>query len=244
MTDPQQVERPTDWLSAAVLSGFVATGAMTVVLVVAYGLAGGLGSPGLEAAPLLRWLWGLANNTVTERTQTAFPLVVGLHFVAGIGWALVYAAVAEPRLRGPGWRRGLLFSLVPWVVSLAVFLPAVGGGLLGLGLGAGPLPMVGNLVLHVVYGGVLGQAYSPMGGRLLVESGNRQNVHELQLMVHEQRSIALGIVGGLVVGGVVGWAGNLLLGLGTPSLVAVVFGAIAGSLGGSFIASFVGLSPR
>lgn len=49
-----------------------------------------------------------------------------------------------------------MFSLIPWAFSLVVFLPLVGGGFLGLGLGAGPLPILGNLLLHAVYGVTLG----------------------------------------------------------------------------------------
>lgn len=244
MIDSQQTKRRAGWLSAGVLSGFTATGAMTVVVVFAYGVAGLLGSPNSQAPTLLRWMWGLANNTVTQRTGTAFPIAVGLHFVSGIGWALVYAAVAEPRLRGPGWRRGLRFSLVPWMLSLGVFLPAVGGGLLGLRLRAGPLPILGNLILHLIYGGVLGQVYGPMGERVLTESGKSESVGEFQVLAQAQRSIALGIVAGLVVGGLVGWLGSVFLGLGSRPIVAAVLGAIAGSLGGAFIASFLGLSPE
>ncbi|MGH8905868.1 MAG: hypothetical protein ACRD0K_04995 [Egibacteraceae bacterium] len=244
MNDSQQTERRADWLSAGVLSGFIATGAMTTVVVLAYQAAGLLGSPSSRAPMLLRWIWGLANNTVTQGTQTAFPIAVGLHFVSGVGWALVYAAWVEPRLRGSGWRRGLLFSFVPWIVSLTVFLPAVGGGLLGLGLRAGPLPILGNLILHLIYGGVLGQVYGPMGERLLTESGVTEDAGELATVAHGQRWIALGIVAGLVVGGLVGWLGSVFLGYGTRPVVAAVLGAIAGSLGGSFIASFLGLSSE
>ncbi|MGH7425663.1 MAG: hypothetical protein ACREJP_05805, partial [Candidatus Methylomirabilales bacterium] len=134
----ERVKRRAEWRSGALLSGFVATGLMTIILVAAYLVAGFLGSPGRESPILARWLWALANNTVTERAHTAFPIAVALQFVSGLFWALVYAAAAEPRLKGPGWRRGLTFSLFPWVLSLLVFLPAVGGGALGLHLGAGP----------------------------------------------------------------------------------------------------------
>ena len=48
------------------------------------------------------------------------------------------------------------FALLPWLVSLVIFMPLLGGGILGLSLGAGPLPIVGNLVLHALYGAVLG----------------------------------------------------------------------------------------
>jgi hypothetical protein len=95
----------------------------------------------------------------------------------------------------------MLFSLIPWMLSVGVFLPIVGGGPLGLRLRAGPLPIFGNLILHLIYGGVLGQIYGPMGDRLLTETGETDDVDELQTLANEQRLIALGIVAGRVVGG-------------------------------------------
>lgn len=241
MTDLQQTKRPTEWLAAGTFSGFIATGVMTLLIFVGIGVAGVIGSPDAQEPALVRWMWALSNNTVTERTESAFPVAVGLHFISGVGWALVYAALVEPRLRGPGWRRGLLFSVVPWVASLVVFLPAVGGGLLGLGLGAGPLPIVGNLALHAAYGLVLGQVQSPWGEQLLVESGEEEKVGELQVVAHQQRIIALSIVVGLVVGGLVGLLGSAAVGVWSSPAVATVLGAIAGSVAGSFIGSFLGL---
>ncbi|MGH3921367.1 MAG: DUF6789 family protein [Pseudonocardiaceae bacterium] len=242
MSETEQVDRREDSLSAAVLAGFVATGLMTVVLSLAYAVAFTFGSPSPQAPALLRWMWGLTNNTLTARTQTAVPVAVGLHFVSGIATAVVYSLV-EPRLRGPGWRRGMVFSLVPWMLSLVVFLPAVGGGPLGLRLGAGPLPILGNLVLHLVYGATLGQLYGPRGGRLQSETGQPEDASDALILSRDQRAIALGIVVGLVLGGAVGWLGHLLLGLGTRPLVALVLGAIAGSTAGAFVGSFLGLSP-
>src|SRR5207247_9080454 len=80
-------------------------------------------------------------------------------FLGGLLWAVLYGFVAEPRLSGTSWERGVKFALIPWVLSLVIFLPLVGGGILGMSLGAGPLPLLGNLILHVVYGAILGFVY-------------------------------------------------------------------------------------
>ena len=51
------------------------------------------------------------------------------------------------------------FALIP--AAVPHHLPAAdGGGLLGMNIGAGPLPILGNLILHLVYGAVLGSAYA------------------------------------------------------------------------------------
>jgi uncharacterized protein DUF6789 len=241
--DSEQIGRRADSLSAAVLAGFVATGLMTVVLSLAYAVAMAVGSPDPQAPVLLRWMWGLANNIITEGTQTALPVAVGMHFASGTAMAVIYAAVVEPRLGGPGWQRGIVFSLVPWILSVVVFLPAVGGGPFGLRLGAGPLPILGNLILHLVYGATLGQLYGPLGWRFQTETGQPADISDEQTLMHEQRIIAVGIVVGLVLGAVLGWGSQVVLGFGAQPLVALVLGAIGGSIAGALVGSFLGLSP-
>jgi membrane protein DedA with SNARE-associated domain len=82
-------------------------------------------------------------------------------FVAGLGWAVLYTHVAVPLLRPiPPWLRGLVFSLAPLAVSVLIVMPAMGAGLLGLGLGAGLVPFAGEVVRHAIYGVGLAASYS------------------------------------------------------------------------------------
>jgi hypothetical protein len=220
----------------ALVAGFVATAALTSVLVPAYWVALSVGSASPGATTFLRWLWALAHNPLTDTTKSALPLAVGLHFLMGFVWAVAYSALAEPRLSGPGWRRGMVFSLIPWSLSVVVFFPAVGAGMLGFNLGAGPLPVIGNLILHLVYGAVLGWLYSPAGERFQTESGQAESSADLDLAAAEQRWIAIGIVFGVVFGGFAGWLGSVLV-AGNPGLM-IVLGAITGSMVGAFTGSF------
>lgn len=231
-------------IERAVISGFIATVLMTSVFAVAYGLAALFGSNSAQAPLLLRWTWGLAHNTVTAHAQTAVPIVVLLHFVFGIAWALGYAGLGEPRLRGPGWRRGVLFAPLPWTLSLVVFLPAVGGGFLGLGLGAGPLPIVGNLVLHLVYGATLGHLYPRESDRALIEEGATVSADEVRILARAQHQTAQGIIAGLLGGALVGWVGQTAFAPGQSVLLALTIGALGGSAVGGLIGSFAGLSPH
>jgi hypothetical protein len=228
------------WEARAVVSGFAATVVMTGILALAYAAARSLGSPSPEASALSRWLWGLAHNPVTERTQTALPLAVGLHFIAGVAWAVVFAGWAQPHSRGSGWRRGVVFSLGPWAFSLLVFLPSVGGGPLGLDLNAGPLPIVGNLILHLAYGAVLGAVYGAEGFQ--TESGRAENLGDLELRADGERAMAFGIVAGLVGGGALGWLGNTVFALVGGPLGAAILGAVGGSLVGALVGSFPPMS--
>src|SRR5713226_4423267 len=96
-------KRKHDWLVRAVLAGFAATATMTGVFAVAFGIASVLGSDSPQAPTMTGWVWRLTHNMVTAEAETAVPIAVILHFVAGMLWAVVYAAFGEPRLPGPGW---------------------------------------------------------------------------------------------------------------------------------------------
>jgi hypothetical protein len=239
--DARFVERE-DWFIRAVIAGFIATVTMTIVLLVAYGVALALGSPGPGAGILANWFWGLTHNVVTSAAGTALPLAALLDSVFGIIWAVVYARLAEPHLSGPGWKRGLIFSPLPGLLSLLVFLPAVGGGILGLGLGAGPLPIIGNLLVHAVYGVTLGYLYLPQHSHLLVPDGEEENPEEIMLAHRGERTMAFGIIVGLVLGAIVGLIAGDVAGAGQGALLGILVGAAGGSAIGLFIGSYSGLA--
>lgn len=232
------------WLVRAIIAGFFATSLMTAVLALAYGFVVLAGSGDPAAPTLLRWFWALAHNPITQRAQTALPVTVLLHFVAGLAWAVAYAGLAEPRLLGPGWRRGLLFAPAPGFLSLLVFLPLLGGGVFGLQLGAGPLPILGNLTLHLVYGGALGTLYPEASNRVLVVSGEASDPSEGPILAEAERDLAAGVVVGLIAGVAVGALGQRVLVPGEVSWLPAMVGGIVGSASGALIGSFVGLSPR
>jgi hypothetical protein len=232
------------WLFRAVAVGFIATGLMTGVLAIAYAIAASLGSNSAGAPTLLLWMWGLTHNVVTRQAETILPAVVLLHFLAGITWAVVYARLVEPRLSGPGWRRGLLFSPVPGILSLVVLLPVLGGGLFGLGLGAGPLPIIGNLVVHLVYGATLGALYPLESEHVLVDRAEDEVPDDARAVFRVERTTAIGIVAGLVIGGVGGCVIALVSAPGFPILVGALNGVLLGAIAGAFIGSFSGLAAR
>jgi hypothetical protein len=224
-------------LSGAVVAGFVGTILAGSVLLVGYavasaltGLPGGLGGA-FEA---------LTRNTATSAVENALGIAVVIHVAVGLALAVVYAAAVEPRLSGPGWRRGALFALLPWLLSLLVLLPAMGGGLLGLALGAGLLPVVGNLVAHLVYGGALGWLYE----RQLIELGEDDEASALANLGAE-RGTAVGVIGGGLLGAALAvllvWAWSA--GAAPPGWAAAL-GGVGGATVGGFVGSFAGLGAR
>lgn len=228
------VDRWRARFGAAVISGFVATTAMAVAALVAYVLALGLGAP--AGSTFARWLYALTHNPVTDAARSSLLLAVGLNFAAGIVWALIFAADANDRLIAlPGWARGVVFALPPWVLSLVVFLPLVGGGFFGARIGAGPLPILGNLVLHLVYGAVLGAMFV-LDGTMDHVGGDTPQM-DVQLRRAEMGA-AYGVILGALVGGVAALIGALLIGASSVGLVGAavggaVLGAALGIVGGS-----------
>jgi hypothetical protein len=220
-----------DWLRAGVLAGFLGTFAMTIVILAAYWLASAIGSA--DGGVIQRWSWALVNNPVAERTADGVVLAIGANLAMGLLLALVYARYAEPRLHGPSWWRGMQFALIPWLLSLVVFLPVMGGGVLGMGVGAGPLPILGNLILHLVYGAVLGISYAEATEDWLddteIDRGNAAAA---------ERGAAVGLRAGLIPGFIFGWfiapAFDDLVGRPATAIGVAFIGAAIGLAIGSF----------
>ncbi len=243
------------WFSDAVIAGFVAIGASTAALFIAYALANGAADS--QGNVLQRWLWQLTNNQVVAFSSGRPAYAVAIHVVLGIVWAIVYARLVDGNRslgwwvgHGPGWQRGMRFSLLPWLVSLLVLLPAAMVNMLDWALSAGPLVPVGNLVLHLIYGFALGQLYDSSSDTPDMAADLSYQAPGLQqsAVAHSEDFGAAGILVGALVGALVGIILALIL---PPSLPNVDFGGweaalavgglLAGGAVGGIIGSFAGL---
>lgn len=241
------------WLSQAILSGFIASMAMMLAFALAYGaalaLAGLLSGGTFDTASrtgVARWFSNLTHNPLTDFAQSAVYFTVGSHITLGMCFAGLYAYLAEPRMWGPHWARGLVFSAIPWLFSVVLFFPLAGAGFLGMGLGAGPLPFLGNLALHAVYGLVLGAIYGPWGDTLPSVDETHTKAHYMA-MVGVEGMAARGVLFGLLIGLVAGAVGGPLAAGQLPDLTSVpaqlsVLGtALMGGAFGALVGSFFGL---
>jgi uncharacterized membrane protein YagU involved in acid resistance len=243
------------WLSDAIIAGFVAIGASTAALMIAYALANGASDS--QGNVLQRWLFQLTHNQVVAFSSGRPAYALAIHVVLGIVWALVYARLVEGNRalgwwigNGPGWQRGMRFSLLPWLVSLLVLLPAAMVNMLDWALSAGPLVPVGNLVLHLIYGFALGQLYDASADSPDVAADLAYQEPALQqaAVAHSQDFGAAGIIVGAIVGALVGIGLAVVL---PPSLPNVDFGGweaalavgglLAGGAVGGIVGSFAGL---
>ncbi len=90
-----------------------------------------------------------------------FPmLLLAVVLFGGVIWGIVYSHLAVPLLPLPAWLRGLAFSLLPLAVSAFVLMPLFGAGPLGLGLGAGLVPLAGEACRSALFGVGLAASYS------------------------------------------------------------------------------------
>ncbi|MBV9579631.1 MAG: hypothetical protein JO057_13670, partial [Chloroflexi bacterium] len=117
------------WTTDAIIAGFVAIGASTAALMIAFALANGAADS--QGNALQRWLYQLTNNQVVAFSSGRPAYALAIHVVLGIVWAIIYARLVDGNRslgwwvgHGPGWQRGMRFSLLPWLFSLLVLLPA------------------------------------------------------------------------------------------------------------------------
>ncbi len=99
---------------SAILGGFLGTVAMTALMYAAP-------MTGLPRMDLL-----LALGSVLPIAGIS-PYVIGgaMHVGVGITIALLYAVAFERILPGPGWVRGVAFSVVPWLFAVTLMGPAM-----------------------------------------------------------------------------------------------------------------------
>jgi hypothetical protein len=242
------------WLTDGIIAGFVAIGTTTAALMIAYAAANGAAD---SSGDMLRqWLWLLTHNEVVSFSRNTPALAIIGHVVLGVLWALLYARFIEPSSRfnwwvgdGAGWSRGMRFSLLPWLVSLLVLLPLAAVDRLGWAFGAGPLPPLGNLILHLIYGFTLGQLYDASADEpALGEDVVYDEPLERMAVEHSEDFGAAGIVVGGVIGAAVGVGLAVVLppvlpnvDFGGWSAALAVGGILAGGAVGGIVGSFAGL---
>ncbi len=236
-TPPVASHNHHGWLDASIASGFVATIVMSLTMAIGFGLARAIGDT--QGGTFERWLAALASNDLINRIGEGVAIGLVLNLVLGLVWAMIYARWFVQRLPGAGWQRGMLFSLIPWLLSLLVFFPLTGLGLFGRELDAGFLPAAGNLVLHLVYGAVLGSLYrADVGAR----AGDPSPLDvDIDLTPHGSRATTVG----MLVGGLLGVLGGWWFAPSVDNLAAeplVIFGGLLiGAAMGLTLGTFAGM---
>ncbi len=135
-------------IGKTMIAGFIATVILSA-LMIAKMLMGLM--PELNA---IRMLTAMAHGML----GTPATPIVGwlLHFFIGsVLWGGLFALIGH-RLPGGPIARGAVFGTLAWVLMMVLVMPMAGAGLFGLHLGL--MAPVMTLVLHLIYGAVLGLA--------------------------------------------------------------------------------------
>lgn len=128
-----------------VIAGVAGTLAFTLIML----MGPSMGLPKMDMGNML----GTMNPMVT------LPYWMGwvMHFIIGIVLTGIYAAFFLSILPSSSWKRGLIWSLFPFVVAQVMVMPIMGMGFFSGGnLGA----IVGSLLTHFAYGAVAGLVYA------------------------------------------------------------------------------------
>lgn len=112
--------------------------------------------PELDLPRMLAGMMGSPGNTV---------LGWGVHLMIGIvGYGIALAVLDKHLPADSSTAHGALLALIGWFIMMLVLMPMVGAGLFALNMGA-MAPMM-TLVLHLIFGAMLGWTY----GKLLAGS--------------------------------------------------------------------------
>jgi len=84
------------------------------------------------------------------------------HFIVGVVvWGLLFAVYDGAASWPAHWLKGIIFGVFAWLIMMIAFMPLAGAGFFGAKIGiAAP---VGLLIVHLIYGVVLGATYGLLG---------------------------------------------------------------------------------
>lgn len=137
-------------IAKSIYAGFIATFALSVLMVIKAKM-GML--PNMNA---IKMLASMAHHFIGVPVLPVVGWV--LHFLIGsVVWGILFALFYDriPAQAAPV--KGILFGTLAWILMMVMVMPVAGVGIFGLHLGIGA--PIATLVLHWVYGAVLGLVY-------------------------------------------------------------------------------------
>jgi uncharacterized membrane protein YagU involved in acid resistance len=128
-------------IGTAIAGGFIGTVAITMMMYFVSPMMGVKMDIAASLGKMLGGSWGLG---------------MMMHFINGtIIFPLIYAFLLYRFLPGQNWAKGIYWGLVLWFLAQAIVMPMMGGGFFSTNMG-GMKAVIGSLLGHIVYGGLLG----------------------------------------------------------------------------------------
>lgn len=131
-----------------IIAGLIATVVLSV-LMVAKGMMGVM--PDFNVIAMLA-------------SQMGGSMAIGwtVHFIIGaVLYGLVFANLGSMIPGGSDVVKGIVLGVIGWLVMMVALMPMVGAGLFALNMGM--MAAVATLVLHAIFGIVLGFTYKKLG---------------------------------------------------------------------------------
>lgn len=84
------------------------------------------------------------------------------HFMIGaVVWGVLYALTNGSIPGGSSMMKGIVFGIGAWVIMMVAVMPMAGAGIFGMKLGM--MAPVMTMMLHAIFGAVLGSVYAKLG---------------------------------------------------------------------------------
>ena len=83
-----------------------------------------------------------------------------MHFMIGVGYGVVFHLTYDKLPTNSLIIKGVILGVVGWLVMMLMLMPMVGAGLFGMKMGV--MAPIMTLVLHAIFGAVLGFVYSKL----------------------------------------------------------------------------------
>jgi len=142
-------------IGKSIISGFIATVVLSVLMLMKMKM--GL-MPELNAIKMMTMM-------AHDMMGTPAEPVVGwvMHFMIGtIAWGVLFALIGKSLPGSSNIIKGMLFGVLAWVLMMVMVMPMAGAGLFGLNMGM--MAPIMTLILHLIYGAVLGGTYGKLTG--------------------------------------------------------------------------------
>ena len=137
----------------AMIAGFIATVVLSILML----LKSMMGvMPGLDLISML------ARMAHTMMGMPDTPMVGWvIHFLIGtVLWGVLFALLFKSLPGSAPVVKGMAFGVLAWLVMMLIPMPLAGAGLFGMHMGI-MAPMM-TLVLHLIWGAVLGATYGAL----------------------------------------------------------------------------------
>ncbi len=142
-------------MGRGIIAGFIATVVLTVLMLV---------KEMMGLMPELNVISMLSTMANAKMGMPGTPMVgYLLHFVVGaIVFGVLFHVLNGSLPGGNQLMKGIVFGVVAWLLMMLLVMPMAGAGMFGMSMGMGMMAPAMTLMLHVIFGAVLGFSYSKL----------------------------------------------------------------------------------